>query len=99
MKKVLLFMVTAMLLTACSCSRTFSHSTNHEPDTLASKPEPEVCYVNVVDSTEIISLREQLKTANERISLLQDSVKFYRDSTEYENYINATRWSKVYFFN
>ena len=98
MKKVLLFMVTAMLLTSCSCSRTFSHSTNHEPDTLASKPEPEVCYVNVVDSSEIISLREQLKTANKQISLLQDSVKFYRDSTEYENYINARRIEKIKYY-
>ena len=98
MKKVLLFMVTVMLLTACSCSKPFGRSTNHEPDTLASKPEPEVCYVNVVDSTEIISLREQLKTANKQISLLQDSVKFYRDSTEYENYINARRIEKIKYY-
>ena len=91
-------MVTAMLLTACSCSKPFGRSTNHEPDTLASKPEPEVCYVNVVDSTEIISLREQLKTANKQISLLQDSVRFYRDSTEYENYINARRIEKIKYY-
>ena len=91
-------MVTAMLLTACSCSEPFGCSSNHEPDTLASKPEPEVCCVNVVDSNEIISLREQLKTANEQISLLHDSVKFYRDSTEYENYINARRIEKIKYY-
>lgn len=91
-------MVTAMLLTACGCNRKFSHSLNHNPDTLPSKPEPEICYVNVIDSSEIISLREQLKTANEQISLLQDSVKFYRDSTEYENYINARRIEKIKYY-
>ena len=87
-----------MLLTACSCSKPFGRSTSHEPDTLASKPEPEVRYVNVVDSSEIISLREQLKTANAEISLLQDSVKFYRDSVEYENYINARRIEKIKYY-
>ena len=98
MKKVILFCIMAMLMTACSCSKPFGRSSNHEPDTLASKPEPEVCYVNVVDSIEIISLREQLKTANKQISLLQDSVKFYRDSTEYENYINARRIEKIKYY-
>lgn len=91
-------MVTAMLLTACSCSRTFGHSSNHEPDTLASKPEPEVRCVNVIDSSEIISLREQLNIANSQISVLQDSVKFYRDSVDYENYINARRIEKIKYY-
>lgn len=98
MKKILLFMMAAMLLTSCSCSKPFGRSTSHEPDTISSKPEPEVRYVNVLDSSEIISLREQLETANQQISLLQDSVKFYRDSTEYENYINARRIEKIKYY-
>lgn len=98
MKKVILFYIMAMLITACSCSKPFGRSTNHEPDTLASKPEPEVRYVNVIDSSEIISLREQLNIANSQISVLQDSVKFYRDSTEYENYINARRIEKIKYY-
>ena len=98
MKKILLFMMTALMLSSCSCSKPFGRSTNHDPDTLASKPEQEVCYVNVVDSSEIISLRAQLETANQQISLLQDSVKFYRDSTEYENYINARRIEKIKYY-
>ena len=98
MKKILLFIMAAMLLTSCSCSRPFGRSTSHDPDTLASKPEPEVRYVNVVDSSEIKTLREQLETANQTITLLQDSVKFYRDSTEYENYINARRIEKIKYY-
>ncbi len=98
MKKILLFMMMALMLSSCSCSKPFGRSTSHDPDTLASKPEPEVRYVNVVDSSEIISLRAQLETANQQISLLQDSVKFYRDSTEYENYINARRIEKIKYY-
>lgn len=91
-------MMMALMLSSCSCSKPFGRSTSHDPDTLASKPEPEVRYVNVVDSSEIISLRAQLETANQQISLLQDSVKFYRDSTEYENYINARRIEKIKYY-
>ena len=98
MKKILLFMMTALMLSSCSCSKPFGRSTSHDPDTLASKPEPEVRYVNVVDSSEIISLRAQLETANQTITLLQDSVKFYRDSVEYENYINARRIEKIKYY-
>lgn len=50
---------------------------------------PEIVYVE--DSTKVVELQE-------RIFMLEDSLKFYRDSIPYDAYINARRIEKIKYY-
>lgn len=53
------------------------------------KEEPQIVYVE--DTAKVAELKA-------RISLLEDSLKFYRDSIPYDTYINARRIEKIKYY-
>lgn len=97
MKKIVLFLaVLALLIVSCTCSRgSLSHEPK-EPDSMLLPLKPDT--VVVVDSMKIDSLFNILKSTQDSLQTMKDSVIFYRDTILYENYINARRIEKIKYY-
>lgn len=88
MKKI--FYIT-FLLFICSCIACGSNDNKNNVTNSNNVCKPSYIYVTVRDTDEINKLRKQLISA-------QDSVKMYRDSIYYADYINARRIEKIKYY-
>ena len=87
MKKSAFWFVLALLSVSCSCSRGNLHHDSSEPDTMPFRVDT----IMIEDSTKIDSLEHLL-------SVMRDSLIFYRDTVLYDNYINARRIEKIKYY-
>lgn len=82
MKKVIFL----LLIVLCSCGS----KVQTNPETVIPMPvEPEIVYVE--DTTKVTELEA-------RIRVMEDSLKFYRDSIPYDTYMNARRIEKIKYY-
>lgn len=97
MKKIILFLaVLALLIVSCTCSRGSLRHEPKEPDSMPLSLKPDTVYV--VDSAKMDSLFNILRTTQDSLQTMKDSVIFYRDTILYENYINARRIEKIKYY-
>lgn len=97
MKKMFMLMaVLALLIVSCTCSRgSLSHEPK-EPDSMLLPLKPDTVYV--IDNVKIDSLFNILRSTQDSLQTMKDSVIFYRDTILYENYINARRIEKIKYY-
>ena len=58
------------------------------------KPET----IRIENTTKLDSVFKVLKEKKDSIDMLRDSMVYYRDTTEYINYINARRIEKIKYY-
>lgn len=73
-----------LLIVLCSCGSRNVQTSEESPQIV-----PEIVYVE--DTTRVTELEE-------RIRVMEDSLKFYRDSIPYDTYINARRIEKIKYY-
>lgn len=73
-----------------SCGATKNSSYNVKPDTMFVATEKH--------DTLIIEHLERIDSLLNQLQRSQDSIRFYRDSVEYKNYINARRIEKIKYY-
>lgn len=97
MKKIILFLaVLALLIVSCTCSRgSLSHEPK-EPDSMLLPLKPDT--VHVIDSVKMDSMFNILRSTQDSLQTMKDSVIFYRDTILYGNYINARRIEKIKYY-
>lgn len=101
MKKKVIFMIVvilALLATSCSCSRGSLRGANKQPDSIAVSLKPDTVKIYVSDSEYNDSLSNELKNVQDSLKVIKDSMVYYRDTIEYQNYINARRIEKIEYY-
>lgn len=101
MKKKVMFMIVgilALLATSCSCSRGSLGGANKQPDSIAVSMKPDTVKIYVSDSEYIDSLFNELRNIQDSLKITKDSMAYYRDTMEYQNYINARRIEKIKYY-
>jgi len=101
MKKKVIFMIVvilALLATSCSCSRGSLRGANKQPDSIAVSLKPDTVKIYVSDSEYNDSLSNELKNVQDSLKVIKDSMVYYRDTIEYQNYINARRIEKIKYY-
>lgn len=98
MKRGFYFLLMALFLLlsmSCGCTKGLHHQ-GKEPDTIPTELKPEtICIEN---TTKLDSVFKVLKEKQDSIDMLRDSMVYYRDTTEYINYINARRIEKIKYY-
>lgn len=87
-----LFLMAIFMSIGCvvSCGATKNSSDNVKPDTMFVATEKH--------DTLIIEHLERIDSLLNQLQKSQDSIRFYRDSVEYKNYINARRIEKIKYY-
>lgn len=90
--------ILALLATSCSCSRGSLRGANKQPDSTVELLKPDVVKIHVSDSDKIDSLFNELRNVQDSLKITKDSMVYYRDTIEYQNYINARRIEKIKYY-
>ena len=101
MKKKVMFVIVgilALLATSCSCYRGSLSGDNKQPDSIAVSMKPDTVEIYVSDSEYIDSLFNELRNVQDSLKIIKDSMAYYRDTIEYQNYINARRIEKIKYY-
>lgn len=101
MKKKVMFVIVgilALLANSCSCSRGSLRGANRQPDSIAVPLKPDTVKMCVSDSEYIDSLFKELRNVQDSLKITKDSMVYYRDTIEYQNYINARRIEKIKYY-
>lgn len=98
MKRGCYFLLMALFLLlsmSCGCTKGL-HRQGKEPDTIPTELKPET--IRIENTTKLDSVFKVLKEKQDSIDMLRDSMVYYRDTTEYINYINARRIEKIKYY-
>ena len=101
MRNKVIFMIVgilALLATSCSCSRGSLRGANKQPDSIVVQLKPDTVKIYVSDSERIDSLFSELRNVQDSLKIANDSIVYYRDTIEYQNYINARRIEKIKYY-
>ena len=101
MRNKVIFMIVgilALLATSCSCSRGSLRGANKQPDSIVAQLKPDTVKIHVSDSERIDSLFKELRNVQDSLKIAKDSMVYYRDTIEYQNYINARRIEKIKYY-
>lgn len=90
--------ILALLATSCSCSRGSLKGANKQPDSIVIQMKPDTVKIYVFDSERIDSLFNELRNVQDSLKIAKDSMIYYRDTIEYQNYINARRIEKIKYY-
>ena len=98
MKRGCYFLLMALFLLlsmSCGCTKGL-HQQGKEPDIIPTELKPET--IRIENTTKLDSVFKVLKEKQDSIDMLRDSMVYYRDTTEYINYINARRIEKIKYY-
>lgn len=101
MKKKVMYVIVgilALLTTSCSCSRVSLSGANKQHDSIAVPLKHDTVKIYISDSEYIDSLFNELKKVQDSLKITKDSMTYYRDTIEYQNYINARRIEKIKYY-
>lgn len=101
MKKKVTFMIVsilALLATSCSCSKESLRGANKQPDSIDVPLKPDTMKMYISNSEYIDSLFNELRNVQDSLKITKDSMAYYRDTIEYQNYINARRIEKIKYY-
>ena len=101
MKKKVMFMIVvilALLATSFSCSRGSLRVVNKHPDSIFVPLKPDTLKIYIYNSEYVDSLFNELRNAKDSLKITKDSMAYYRDTIEYQNYINARRIEKIKYY-
>lgn len=90
--------ILALLGTSCSCSRGSLRGANKQPDSIVAPLKPDTVKIYVFNSERIDSLFKELRNVQDSLKIAKDSMVYYRDTIEYQNYINARRIEKIKYY-
>lgn len=96
MKRSVICGIFALLAISCNCSRGSLRGVNKEPDSIAEISRPDTVYVSNMRG--IDSLNKELQKTRDSLRVVKDSMTYYRDTIEYQNYINARRIEKIKYY-
>ena len=101
MRNKVIFMIVgilALLAMSCSCSRGSLRGANKQPYSIVVQLKPDTVKIYVSDSERIDSLFSELRNVQDSLKIANDSIVYYRDTIEYQNYINARRIEKIKYY-
>lgn len=101
MKRIENFLAVFFLSVAFACAVLGLIITLSSCSTVRTKREVQVDTIlipTIVRDTVVVDYREEVENLTKRLEIAQDSVKYYRDSVEYKNYINARRIEKINYY-
>lgn len=90
--------ILALLATSCSCSRGSFRGDNKQPDSIVAPLKLDTVRIYVSDLERIDSLFNELRNVQDSLKIAKDSMVYYRDTIEYQNYINARRVEKIKYY-